>query len=286
VIAPRLSGAPTDMFARQGWMWTYLNNFDIARRGWYTGVGSHANNLWSLAIEEQFYLVFPLVVYLLSRRGVMIFAVGCLLVAIASRFALDHAGLPPRTAYVLTFARLDGLAFGVMLAVIARTAGGLDRIVPLARVAVGLALVGLAALVAHTGRYGEDWSTLQGGIATVCLGFAGLLTLAVAPHGSPRVRRFFEARSLRFLGRYSYGLYMWHALIGGLMSRAGLRQRIVADAVGSGDLGVLLTIVLKIAVSIVAALASFYLLERPFLRLKDRAAPSGATIPRPAAMPG
>jgi peptidoglycan/LPS O-acetylase OafA/YrhL len=67
VIAPRLPGA-SDIEVRQRWLWLYVSNFDVAAHGWYSGGGSHANHLWSLAIEEQFYLLAPFAVLALSRR--------------------------------------------------------------------------------------------------------------------------------------------------------------------------------------------------------------------------
>jgi len=90
VIVPQLPGPPTDIVSRQGWLWTYLANFDIARHGWYSGVGSSANALWSLAIEEQFYLVAPFAVLLLARRGVTTLAIACA-ISIALR---DGRGWP------------------------------------------------------------------------------------------------------------------------------------------------------------------------------------------------
>src|SRR5438067_7291472 len=289
VIAPRLPGPPADLVARQQWLWTYLANFDIARHGWYAGVGSNANNLWSLAIEEQFYLVFPLAVFLLSRRRVGALAIGCVFIAIASRIALAHAGYPSRMGYVLTFAHFDGLGCGALLAVLAREGNALDRLAPLARAVVPLSLCAVVAIAIHVGRFSlSDWTTLQYGLPSVAIGFAALLLLAVAPAGSPALRKLFESRLLRFFGLYSYGLYIWHPMVGGLVRRAGFDQRFVAGVLHSSSAAIIITVVGKIAAGTLIAVVSYHVLERPFLRLKDRRPRRKSepqSEPRPAAVP-
>lgn len=272
VIVPVLfPGRPTDVFARQKWIWTYLINFDIARHGWYSGVGSHVNDLWSLAIEEQFYLVFPLAVFLLRRRGLFIMAIGCVIGAILARVVVWRMGYSPVVAYVATFTRVDALGLGILLALMAREGTTLRRAVPVARVMLACALVGVVLLALRTGSYDIlDWRALLIAEPILALGFASMLLLTVSDAGSPVLRKLFESRTLRFLGTYSYGLYIWHTLIGGLLRQAGVRQQGMTDHLGSGFAGILLVIAAKTAGSILVALVSYHLIERPFLRMKDR----------------
>jgi peptidoglycan/LPS O-acetylase OafA/YrhL len=271
VIIPLLPGPPSDITARQGWVWTYLANIDVARHGWYSSVGSHANNLWSLAIEEQFYLIVPLAVLLLPRRGVAVLAVVGVVGAAIARVVIEHAGFPGRVGYVLTFTRCDGLSLGVLLAVVAREGDWIERLAPIARV---LALVcgGFVTIFAFKrGSFGvEDWLVLQVALPAVTVGCGTLLVLAVSRTGAPLVRRAFESRVLRFFGLYSYGLYMWHPLVTRLLRIAGFSETRLARATGSETIAMLSSIVGLIAGATVVALISYYVLERPFLRLKDR----------------
>ncbi|MHB1328106.1 MAG: acyltransferase family protein, partial [Gemmatimonadales bacterium] len=102
---------------RRIWLWTYLSNILMARDGW-EGMPSHTTHLWSLAIEEQFYLIWPLVVYLLRYRGLVITCLTILGLSPLIRAGLDHALPDGVAAYTLLPARLDGLALGALLALI------------------------------------------------------------------------------------------------------------------------------------------------------------------------
>src|SRR5687767_5633954 len=112
------------------WYWTYLSNLKIARDGWpqFGAIG----HFWSLAVEEQFYLIWPLLVLALNRRQLQITCVLCLIAALAVRVVLNAQGNNP-AAFVLTPARLDALAVGAYLALAARGPGGLPRLARLAQ---------------------------------------------------------------------------------------------------------------------------------------------------------
>src|SRR5258708_2627271 len=132
-VAPLISvlrGPSLDyLLDRQAWAWLYAVNIYIAIQGDWSF--SYLEHLWSLCIEEHFYLVWPLAVFLMARRPRMLIAV-CLAVslgAMLARLTGSMMGLSWWTTYVLTPFRLDGLALGAFLAVTARQPGGLERLV-------------------------------------------------------------------------------------------------------------------------------------------------------------
>jgi peptidoglycan/LPS O-acetylase OafA/YrhL len=92
----------------QAWYWLYLQNFLFARD---ENLGHPALAVsWSLAIEEQFYLVWPVVVSLLSRRHLIWTCGALILTALSLRIWMVSAGVHPTTIYVLPFNRMDALA--------------------------------------------------------------------------------------------------------------------------------------------------------------------------------
>jgi peptidoglycan/LPS O-acetylase OafA/YrhL len=109
-----------DSVGDQVWHWTYLSNFRIAWRGdWYH---HHMPNVfWSLAIEEQFYLVWPVIVLACSRRVLMRACVVLFAVALGMRIALAYGEVSWVTSFVLTPTRMDGLVVGAFLALLLLT---------------------------------------------------------------------------------------------------------------------------------------------------------------------
>ena len=131
VVLPRL---PHPQAARYGavggeqvWYWTYLSNFAIGlRHEWNLG---SLDVSWSLAIEEQFYLVWPAVVLLLGRRALMGFCAAVVAAAVLCRTALTLSGGHPIAISVLTPCRMDALAVGAFLALAVRGPGGVAALV-------------------------------------------------------------------------------------------------------------------------------------------------------------
>jgi peptidoglycan/LPS O-acetylase OafA/YrhL len=201
-----------DRFGRiegdEAWYWLYLSNFAIARAGaWRHGI---LDISWSLAIEEQFYLLWPALVAFCSTRGLTRFCVALVVLAPCLRLALRLAGAEPMVAYVITPARVDLLAIGALIAIAARSPEGLERFAHPARRAFWAALVLLLA----------DWLVLGfdpfairvqvAGYSLLGVVFGGLLVAVLrAPQGS-LLARCFESRPLRVLGKYSYALYLFH----------------------------------------------------------------------------
>ncbi|MBX3463748.1 MAG: acyltransferase [Planctomycetes bacterium] len=221
---------------------------------------------WSLAVEEQFYLLWPAVVWLLPRRRLPWLCLGLAAAAIALRAALLARGVD--TAYFLTPCRLDALAAGACLAVWPSPPAWIGR----AAVLVGIA--GLAATAWATGSpLPQDNPGLQlWGLAAALLLAVGLLTLA---RGEGVVARVCRGRCLRSFGQFSYCIYLVHILV-----VEWLAARLVAAAEASPALREwlversppLLVLLAFVATSLAAVWvvgwASWHLYERHFLALK------------------
>lgn len=114
------------------WHWTYLTNVAVAL---HLPVGT-TPHFWSLAVEEQFYLLWPLLIYLLPRRAAMRVCLGCIVGAPAIRIMLLLAGIGNPAAYVLMPCRVDALAVGGWLALAQRD--GIEVSASLLRTVAGI----------------------------------------------------------------------------------------------------------------------------------------------------
>ena len=124
-LIPLLRGPTLDYLVdRQAWAWLYGVNVYIAIQGDWSF--SYLEHLWSLCIEEHFYFFWPVVVFLLARRPRTAHRgePGGRARRHAARLTGSLMGLSWWTTYVLTPFRLDGLALGAFLAVMARQPGG------------------------------------------------------------------------------------------------------------------------------------------------------------------
>ena len=141
VIAPLFvhwtSNGERQVVHNQAWLWLYMGNVKNSFVGpeFFQQDRLRMGHFWSLAIEEQFYLVWPLLILLLNRRSAMIACVGLIVGAPLLRIG-RMSGLPyPKglfAAIYFTFCKLDTLALGALMALAARSPGGLVRYAKLA----------------------------------------------------------------------------------------------------------------------------------------------------------
>ena len=217
---------------------------------------------WSLAIEEQFYLLWPLALRWLLRRGVGLPGLARLLLAIvayagiarAVLVLLGGAGLQMR-AYVGSDTRADGLALGCLLALLAHHGRLSSPRALWVRVALPLSLAFLAwaSWVAEIGGR----MIYLGGLSAASVAAAVLILVLLHPAElHPLARRLLESRALVATGRMSYGLYLWHLPV----------HVLFAMRFGPGWV----TETVPWPVSFLVATLSFVLIERPFLGLKQR----------------
>jgi peptidoglycan/LPS O-acetylase OafA/YrhL len=272
-VAPLISvlrGPALDFLVdRQAWAWLYAVNIYIAIQGDWSF--SYLEHLWSLCIEEHFYLVWPLAVFLMARRPRILIGV-CLAVslgAMLARLTGSLMGLSWWTTYVLTPFRLDGLALGAFLAVTARQPGGLDRLV---RALPAVAMVAAALLVMTFGwtrLVSRDSMELVMPVraAVIQVLLACLLVWALVASERSSISRFFRSRWLVFLGTYSYGLYVYHHFISYYLT-VNHTERELTTMLGSHGAAIALQATLGVAVSVAIAYLSYEYFEKRFLGLK------------------
>lgn len=279
VVVPLLPHAGSGVIAReigeyaqlapdQWWFWAYLGNFYFASHG-FAGHGI-PDVLWSLAIEEQFYLAWPVVVLLLPRRSL---ASACALLAasaVAFRIWMSSQGADPVTVFLLTPGRIDGLAIGALVATIARgpAADGTLARVGMAMMALGAMPLAWAAVT--DGPLDEYSRPMQsfGFTALAVLGGGIVATAVVRPESA--VGRSLSVAPLRVLGKYAYALYLFHLSLQPVLRTALFRSEAVPTLWGSHLPGLLAFDLVLVAASLGAAWLSWNLFERHFLRLKDR----------------
>ena len=254
---------------RQAWAWLYAVNIYIAKEGEWSF--SYLNHFWSLAIEEHFYLLWPLVVFLLARhpRALITVSLATALCAILARLTGSLMGLSWWTTYVLTPFRLDGLALGAFLAVTARQPGGLDRLVRALPWAAAVFVALLAVTFAWTRLVSREELALVLPVraALILMLLACLLVWSlIAPERSV-TSRFFCSRPMVFLGTYSYGLYVYHHFISYYLTSNRIELEL-ASWLGSHGAAVALQATLGASASLALAYLSYEFFEKRFLRLK------------------
>jgi peptidoglycan/LPS O-acetylase OafA/YrhL len=260
-----------------GWEYSYLtytSNLIAPFHGGPLKLGVfNINHFWSLQVEEQFYWIWPLVVYRFrnSRSIVRMSLAGCgvaLGLRIACVLMKGHAGFgDPYLPYSFTPCCADNLLYGCCLAALVRSARR-DRVLRAAPyVFLGCAAILCVVSSLNNGldwtRPDRGWMVSTGGFSLMGIASASMIAWVLKPGSS--TKGIFETRFLRFMGKYSYGIYVFHYSIGSVM--APLRSFFDAH-LHVKALGVLFGALIAGAASVGAAWVSYRFYEAPFLRLK------------------
>jgi peptidoglycan/LPS O-acetylase OafA/YrhL len=277
LVIPQLSFfAPFGYFQRAApfegaWYWLYLSNVKAALDGaWQHSLLSLT---WSLAIEEQFYLLWPFVVRQLSPLGLQRLCSGLLLGALALRTVLVWAGVNSFAVFALTPCRIDTLAAGALLAVLTTDPAVRARCLVVARRVLPLGVAALVALITfrqwgmgvrpiETPLSHDPWMQTLG-YSLLAVTFAALLAVSVL--GAEGKRGVLASRGLRVFGRTSYAMYLTHTFVGGMVLLYVFNP---LEHPGWG--GALLSYAIELVCMLAFAGASWLLIETHVERFKRR----------------
>lgn len=197
------------LLASLPWHAAYLTNLIVALRGWDAS-GFQTGHLWSLSVEEQFYLVWPFLVLVAGARRLREATVRMMIWLPALRAAAVAAGVLTLTTHLLTPFRADSFGAGALLAVLVRDAAR-ERLLPRLRLAGTVAIGVLLAIALHDRglRYSSPLIRTSG-YTLLALGFASLLERLLHAAPGSAAHRTLGSPALRSVGRYSYSIYLFH----------------------------------------------------------------------------
>jgi peptidoglycan/LPS O-acetylase OafA/YrhL len=249
----------------QVWLWTYTGNFYIAAKSaWALTYVSH---FWSLAIEEHFYLLWPLVVFSFRRESLERICLAAICAGLALRIGLALGGMSELSISVLTPCRIDTLCVGGLLAVLCRRDTGAE--VWVARASKAAWALGAVVLAVSAWCAIAKWGLpvlhqIRNSLYAVLFGALALISIQPRPGA---LAKAFRSPVLRFFGKYSYGLYVYHGLLTWYFIEAHAEERFDA-LVGNHSLAIVAKAALGVGLSLLVAVASYELFEKRFLRLK------------------
>lgn len=270
-------------------VWVYLQNFVLGQGpGKLPGMG----HLWSLAVEEQFYLFWPIVVWFLPATKRASWFVGGIVFSLVLRTVLlwGRVDLPllgevnTYGAREFTFLRLDALLLGALGALYFRDAsvrrwlGRILEVVVKPYVMVPILLIGLFpnAIIDSLSPDVFPFIAYGPGLTLIAVVFLAYVVRSAQGTLGPRLARFTNWRFNLLLGKYSYAMYLFHYPI------AHTLQATLPDKLGP-LVGSLVSFGLTLVASLAIARVTWTLWEEPWLRLKKRfsytpvAAPSNLT---------
>lgn len=231
------------------WHMFFLTNFEVYHGQAWPHAGGH---LWTLSVEEQFYLIWPWLVLYVPRDYLMRVLGGILAIAILVRFYMLPVPPAENYAFVLPLPAFDALVVGAILALVSSDKHKLQRFLSLCKyVAVPISIATFALQVP--------------GIFHIALCFVFAMIIALAASGFDGLAgQILSSRPLISIGTISYGLYLYHGCVPLTLHYAGVNGWL-PEAFKDGGWAFYIT---GLPVTLLIGYASWFIIERPINALK------------------
>jgi peptidoglycan/LPS O-acetylase OafA/YrhL len=283
IVVPLLGLAPPELTAsmhHQLWLWLFLTNWFAPLAVGVAGFG----HFWSLAIEEQFYLLWPGIVRHCAAPRLIRVCLFLIVAALAGRLIMMAMGASHEALYMFTICRMDALAAGAAAAAMLRVPNYAEQAERhnglIFMSAIAILLIGAAV----TRAYAINGAVTQSiGYTILSVGFAAIVGLGALPaprHMQP-LWKLLSSAPLRLVGRYSYAMYVLHLPLHLFVGLPLLHR--LAPHLSSGI--ALVYIAAVIALTFGLSAMSYRYFERPFLSMKHRFVPdrtAPATVAEPS----
>ncbi|QGM99226.1 acyltransferase family protein [Methylocystis parvus] len=217
--------------------------------------------LWSLAVEEHFYLLFPICFFRFGPDGVQRLCIPFLLLILSWRIVLAAAGAPAEYLYVATDTRIDSIAYGCLVALTLWREPEILRIMN-RWTSIGLVAAGL--IVAATFAVRAPWfrETFRYSLQGVALSVGAVAMLTAR---GLRASAFLRRPTMRWMGRMSYGAYLWHleprhifdCVTGEAAANLPLGEAVILSSIG-------------VPITFLIAALSYHCFQQPFFPLRRR----------------
>jgi peptidoglycan/LPS O-acetylase OafA/YrhL len=256
------------------WLATFQTNNYIAWLGYWPDSISH---FWSLAVQEQFYLLWPIVVLTLPRRRFVAAMAGFILFGVAFRLICILTETSTITRWVTLFGCIDSFAVGALIAYL-KQAKILEKIPQLSRtVLFAMPLVAFSCFFLGRALMTLPEDNIWLGMTESCDAIFLAWVLSVSLGGlSARYALFLSWAPLVYLGRISYGVYVYHVFIIILISPLLLTYGLTEDHGEVARLAILFIL------TIILSSLSWHWLEKPFIAWKNSLTSHGKPEPTPA----
>ena len=228
------------------------------------------NHFWSLAVEEQFYLLWPAVIWLVPDRKRMVqIAVGMVVLAPLIRAGIWIFDLPVLGTYVLTPSRMDSLAMGSLVFFLMQKHGVAARVEGASKMIFAVCALAVAILFSVSGTSSMSLPVSIAGFSLLSLLFSAVLTITISAKPSV-IKAICNHAVLRAAGKYSYAMYILHPSVRRVLLDKITPHISIPTLFGSDLPRQIFVYAVGFGATFVLALISWYVIESHFIKLKDR----------------